>query len=303
MKITSAALAGAICLVVFHSSFAGNTELDAASLEDPTSYNRVKRYHRSLAQILKCNRKVINKRRGGREGIHYVYDNLGKVSRVVQKLESNAYIDYETIKQLESLAVKCKKFSRSNRNKRKNRAAWEDLHAISVEQYSESPLQVIVNSFINPETTCRIVRLDATAAIAVSAGVGFGFGYCAKTNGQRYLAMVPAGHIGVGAFASVHVHHQNIVFFSTDRLVEKRGPDSFLKQFQGGVGLGITRNSYDDVFQWDRMFSIARRHENEGVGWGVGAGYSIGYNGSLPVRIMPLKNDWLPIINILEHKP
>lgn len=212
---------------------------------------------RSLKKILKCTRNIVEKHRGGDEGIQFV-------GNVIE----NAGIEKNNEDALKSIHKVCRSFKKHHKKSAfiDRKYLDEKISNLNVSDATKS----ILKPFNTPYYDCKFRNIEAQIAIGIGVGVGLGAAKCAGTNGRRYILLIPQVSFNMGFIAGVF--SRSAVIDDTNRVISLVSDAGYLAAGFFLAGL------FDSGAELDQ------------VGTGVGAGLAIGLGGQVRIKAIPLMN-------------
>lgn len=229
----------------------------------PTFADESSKAEKSLKKILKCTRSIIEKNRGGDDGIKFAAKVIG-----------NSSTEKNNVEALKNISKVCRSFKRHNK-KRTNinrKDLSSKINALEVSEVTKS----ILKPFNNPYYDCKFRNIEAHIAAGIGVGVGLGAAKCAGTNGRRYILLIPQASFNMGFIAGVFSRGAEID--DSNRVIGVATDDGYLAAGFFLAGL------FDGGAELDQ------------IGTGVGAGVALGLSGQVRIKAIPLTNKFDALI-------
>ena len=220
---------------------------------------------------LKCTRDVIQSKKIDK-------DTLIQFGKVLDGVTANGSAD--------QLLSNCKaiKTAVSSLPRRSGKEIAADFAALEMTNQVSFGSLGILKMFSQPVTSCTVLGIDADVAIGVGVGAGVAFGECRSESGRKFGVMVPMVSALVGLMADAQIVDWKFQYASNEFV-----------SAHDGILMGLVLS-----FRADQLDFGFGRTDTEAVGVGIGiAGES---TLTLPIKLLPLGNDFTEIKSILRIK-
>ena len=221
--------------------------------------------------LLKCTREVVQSRRTDSSA-------LSQLGRGLQTLGSGGSAD--------QALTSCKeiKVQLSHLPRRKSADIKTDIDSLEQNKSISYGVQSVLQEFNQPMTSCKVIGIDADAAVGVGVGAGIAFGKCQSQSGRKFGVVVPMVSALVGFMADAQLVDWNFSYAADEAI-----------SAHDGILIGLILS-----FRADRLDFGFGSTDTEAVGVGIGIAGEDTF--TLPIKLLPLGNDFTVIKSTLGIK-
>ena len=257
-----------ILFLVVALFFAQSSSASTSSASEERNVNRVLKCVRAITESHRFNTEVILKTDGLLRELSSDYGNHQDTSALMSDCQA-----------LKKESEKIEKQTDSQIGKLTDDLYWQGKGLIS-----DIFADIVLKRFLSPSMACHIVGIEVKAALGFGLGAGLATGTCRSDTGRRFAVMVPMGAVLLGGI--VEAEMMGLSF-------EIPNAHNVLDESSITLALGVS-------VRMDQLGILGGSSKTEGLG--VGLGFALEDYAVLPLKFLPLGNNFKAIKALLKNE-